>query len=315
MDVNCGVPQGSILGPLLFIIYINDFCNSSTLLSFVLFADDSNLFFSHKNPNILARTVNNELEKVTQWIRANKLSLNLQKTKYMIFSNTIESLNSDIILDNTPLENVSHIKFLGITVDNKLSWKPHIDAIRKTISRNIGIIHRLKSHIPESSLLTLYSSLILSYLNYGILAWGNAQSTLLNRLLLLQKKVLRIICSVPPRSHTNPLFFKYKILKIQDLYTFQLGQFMYNYNNNSLPCIFHSMFPKNQSFHNYPTRRSNEFHLPLLRTLLAQKTFIYTGPRVWNSFDKDIKVAKSLYSFKKKLKSSLLISYCRTDLS
>ena len=120
---------------------------------------------------------------------------------------------------------------------------------------------------------------------------------------------------MPPRSHTNPLFFKYKILKIQDLYTFQLGQFMYNYNNNSLPCIFHSMFPKNQSFHNYPTRRSNEFHLPLLRTLLAQKTFIYTGPRVWNSFDKDIKVAKSLYSFKKKLKSSLLISYCRTDLS
>ena len=71
MDVNCGVPQGSILGPLLFIIYINDFCNSSTLLSFVLFADDSNLFFSHKNPNILVRTVNNELEKVTQWIRAN----------------------------------------------------------------------------------------------------------------------------------------------------------------------------------------------------------------------------------------------------
>ena len=90
-------------------------------------------------------TVNSELRKVTQWIRANKLSLNLQKTKYMLFSNTIEALPTDIIFDDTPLEKVSHIKFLGIIVDSKLSWKLHIDNICKTISRNIGIINRLNS--------------------------------------------------------------------------------------------------------------------------------------------------------------------------
>merc|ERR1712198_275199 len=118
-DINCGVPQGSLLGPLLFIVYINDFCRSSNVLSFILFADDSNVFFSHDNPNTLVNTVNNELEKLTEWIRANKLSLNLQNTKYMLFNNTLEALPLNIILDDTPLESVPEINFLGITVDDK----------------------------------------------------------------------------------------------------------------------------------------------------------------------------------------------------
>ena len=314
-DIKCGVPQGSILGPLLFIVYINDFCRSSDILSFILFADDSNVFFSHDNPVNLVNTVNAELNKLTEWIRANKLSLNLQKTKYMLFSNTIDTLPTNIIFDDTPLENVSDIKFLGVTVDNRLSWKPHISNICKTISRNIGVIYRLKFHIPSSSLITLYSSLILPYLNYGILAWGNTHRNLLDRLLLLQKKSLRIICNTAGRSHTNHLFLENKILKVNDLYSCQLGQFMYNYNNNSLPQAFNNMFPKNQSFHNYPTRRSNEFHLPLLRTLLAQNTFIYTGPRFWNSLDNVIRNARSLNSFKSKLKSFLFQSYSNSHSS
>ena len=227
----------------------------------------------------------------------------------MLFSKSIEVLPIDIIFDDVHLERVSHTKFLGITVDDKLSWKPHIINISKIISRNIGIINRLKSHIPLSSLLTLYFSLILPYLNYGILAWGSAHQTLLDRLLLLQKKALRIICGVSPCSHADPLFVRYKILKIKDLFFFQLGQFMFNYNTNALPSIFDSMFPRNQSFHNYPTRRSNEFHLPLLRTLLAQNTFIYSGPRFWNSLSCDIKNSLSLNSFKRKLKNFLLNSY------
>ena len=314
-DINCGVPQGSILGPLLFIIYINDFHRSSDILSFILFADDSNVFFSNKNPHTLIQTINTELNKLTQWIRANKLSLNLQKTKYMIFSNTIDTLPSDIIFDDTPLECVSEIKFLGVTVDNKLSWKPHVLNICKTISRNIGIINKLKNFLPLSSLLMLYSSLILPILNYGILAWGNTHNSSLDKICTLQKKSLRIICNTAARSHTDPLFFKHKILKVKDIYSFQLGQFMYRYNNNSLPDIFNSMFPKNQTIHNYPTRQSNEFHLPRLRTLLAQNTFLYTGPKFWNSLDADIKNARSLSSFKHKLKFLLLksLNVCNTN--
>ena len=307
--VTCGVPQGSLLGPLLFIIYINDFCKSSDKLSFILFADDTNLFFSHRNPHTLVETINIELFKISQWIRANKLSLNFLKTKFMLFSKSIDSLPLNIVFDNNILENVPIIKFLGVIVDNKLSWKYHIDSICKTISRNIGVIKRLKSCLPMYSLLMLYSSLILPYLNYGLLAWGNTHQSFLDRLLLLQKRIIRIICDSTARSHTDPLFFNNKLLKINELYLYQLGQFMYKYDNKSLPSAFDSMFFKNQSVHNYPTRQSNEFHLPLLRTLLAQNTFIYDGPKFWNTIDIDIKNVPSLNSFKRKLKLYLLQRY------
>ena len=230
----------------------------------------------------------------------------------MIFSNSLNTLPSNITFDNIPLENVSHTKFLGLIVDNKLSWKFHIDKICKTISRNIGIINKLKFHFPPSTLLTLYSSLILPYLNYGILAWGNTQQTFLNRLLLLQKKSLRIVHNSAICSHTDPLFVDCKVLKIGDLYQFNLGQFMYNYNRETLPNVFDAMFLKNQSIHNYPTRRSNELHLPLCRTVFAQNTFIYNGPKFWNSLNDEIKASPSLNSFKNKLKLFLLKSYRNT---
>ena len=308
-EVKCGVPQGSLLGPLLFIIYINDFCQVSEALSFIHFADDTNVFLVHSDIDVLVRKVNSELKKVTNWVRANKLSLNVQKTKYMLFSNTVGTLSTDIVLDDTSLERISHFKFLGVILDEKLSWKLHIDYICNIISRNIGVINRLKLCLPKKSLLMLYSSLILPYHNYGLLVWGNTHQNLLDRVFLLQKKALRVICYSPIRSHTDALFASNKLLKFRDLFLFSLGQFMYMYNNNLLPDVFHSMFLKNQSFHEYPTRRSNEYHLPLFRTILAKNTFVYTGPSYWNSMHPDIKNAPSIYSFKRKLKVSLLQPY------
>ena len=146
-------------------------------------------------------------------------------------------------------------------------------------------------------------------MNYGLLAWGNAHQTILDKLLLLQKKALRIICQAGFRTHTDPLFYENRILKVKDLYFFQLGQFMYNYTYDLLPDIFRSMFMKNRSLHQYPTRHSDEYHLPLLRTSFAQNTFLYEGPKYWNSLFDNLKNAPSLNTFKKRLKSFLLLSY------
>ena len=125
--VRCGVPQGSILGPLLFVLYINDFSQSSNLLSFLLFADDSNIFYSHHDPQYLLNTLNAELLIVDNWIKCNKLSLNLDKTHFMLFSNTLKNLPGQIILDGTPLIRIHNSKFLGVIIDEDLSWKPHIN--------------------------------------------------------------------------------------------------------------------------------------------------------------------------------------------
>ena len=225
--VICGVPQGSLLGPLLFIIYINDFTKSSKTLSYILFADDSNLFYSHSNPNHLLSTINLELRNVLEWVNANKLSLNILKTNYMLFSNTLRDLPGDILIDGTPLTKVSSSRFLGLTFDDKLNWKSHTLNICKTISRNIGIMNKLKYFFPSSTLCTLYFSLVLPYLNYCIMAWGNSSQFHIDKITTLQKRALRIMHNTHIRAHTDPLFLKSKILKFSDLFYFQTGQFMY----------------------------------------------------------------------------------------
>ena len=165
-EIVCGVPQGSILGPLLFILYVNDITNASNVLDFLLFADDTTIVYSHKDINSKTDVVNKELNEVSNWFKANKLSVNASKTNYMVLGTphmtslkTCENFN--IVLDNTVLERVKCTKFLGVLIDECLTWKNHIDCISKTISRNTGVMNKLKFIIPSRILKTLYYTLIL----------------------------------------------------------------------------------------------------------------------------------------------------------
>ena len=227
----------------------------------------------------------------------------------MLFSNKINTLPDSIFFDNFVLNNVSITRFLGVLIDNKLSWKPHIDSICKTISRNIGIINKLKHFLPSRTLLTLYYTLILPYINYGIIAWGCAIQTQLNRILLLQKKALRIIFQTHYRSHTDILFFENNILKVGDIYLFQLSQFMFKLSKDDLPAIFSNMFRTNASVHYYPTRQRQYYHLPLTRTLFAKNSFVFSGPAYWNSLPQDFKESPNINIFKRKLKKMLILQY------
>ena len=241
-QIVCGVPQGSILGPLLFILYVNDITNTSNILDFILFADDTTILFSDKDLNNKSTIINRKLKKVSNWFKANKLSVNASKTNFMTLG-TSQMTNKikeefNIILDNTELDKVTSTKFLGIIIDENLVWKNHIDCISRTISRNIGVINKLKHYVPYRILHTLYCSLVLPFINYGILIWGKTSKCYLDKIAKLQKWAIRTITNSHYRCHTAPLFVKANLLNVRDIYTLELGVFMFRFDINDLPTAF-----------------------------------------------------------------------------
>ena len=174
-EIYTGVPQGSILSPLFFSIYINDLINVSNRLNFLMYADDTTIYFNLEEFDHLNKEgdINGELEKVNTWLKLNKLSLNAQKTKLMVFHRKQKHVDEiNVQINGTKIERVESFNFLGIMLNENLTWKSHIEMVGKKISKVTGILYRLKNIFPENVLFVLYNSLIVSYINYGLLLWG-----------------------------------------------------------------------------------------------------------------------------------------------
>ena len=160
--IRCGVPQGSILGPLLFLIYINDLCQVTNILDVILFADDTNIFYSHKDPNFLNTIVNTELHKLSSWFQGNRLSINVKKSNFVIFKSAQNRQNLDFsfFIDNNQIDRVEEVVFLRVILDQNLNWKSHIHNVARKISKSLGSIYKASFCLNEASLCTLYFSLV-----------------------------------------------------------------------------------------------------------------------------------------------------------
>lgn len=299
--VTKGVPQGSILGPLLFLIYINDLASCTSLYT-LLFADDTSFLISGKNMDEVIRLLNIELKKISYWFRTNELCLHPGKTKFMIFNKNESNINFDninIILDNnnenesdenklTKLSYVNSnseipaIKFLGVFIDPKLNFKYHIDTIHSKVSRSLYAINSAKHFICEKALKTLYCSLVHSHFSYCIPIWTCASKTSLNKIELLQKKAIRIISNANYNAHTVPLFKDFEILPIKEQAIHSSLTLMRDYVNHKLPNSFDNLWEKNDARAGRVLRNANLFNIPFIRLESHRNFPIANFPRLWN---------------------------------
>ena len=280
------VPQGSILGPLLFLLYVNDLYKASTKLLPVMFADDTNLFLSDKDIQNLFLKMNKELEKITLWFQSNKLSLNVKKTKFSLFhslrrKSIIPDQLPTLKMDNTEINREKVTKFLGILIDENLTWKPQISNVITKISKSIGIIYKARETLSKKLLKQLYFAFINSHLNYGNIAWGSSCKTNLASLYRSQKHAIRVINFKNRFTHTKPLFQEMKILNIYEINVFKILCFMFKCKNKTSPPIFHKVFqlkPTNK----YTMRSTGTVLEPICKTKLDQFSISFRSPHLWN---------------------------------
>ena len=314
LAIKTGVPQGSILGPLLFIIYLNDIAQACSFFHPITYADDTALFtaleFSLSNNQNSITDLNTELEKINVWFKVNKLSLNRDKTKAMLFHTVQKNpANVQVSIDGKSIEFVKEFKYLGITLDTHLSWKPHITQLAKKISRTNGILSRLKHFLPLVTLKMIYNSLILPYLSFGVIVWGTSAERLVN----IQKKSVRLIANSKYNAHTNPIFKSLSLLKIDDIYLLQLYKFTFKLENKTLPGYFsNQMFVRNNEMHTYDTRNADNFRIPLGRHALCDKSIRYIIPDIYNTIPDELKEkinTHSLSGFSRYAKNLLIDKY------
>ena len=305
----CGVPQGSILGPLFFILYINDLPACCNELEFILFADDTSIFFEHNDLDVLTSHLNVQLNNVSTWLKANKLSINVKKTKLMIFRPRQKTvpITRQIVLDNNALEQVDNTKFLGVYIGQHLEWKTHVNFIAAKISKSVGLLYKAKYYLPSKSLLTLYYALIYPYLTYCNLIWASNYVTNLQRIYLLQKRAVRAISKADYKASSKPLFANLKILDVFSIYSLQVSSFMYLYHNDALPISFTQIFQTGNQINRYSTRYSDFYRPHICRTNIKEFSILFQGPRIWNSLPNDIKNAPSFSIFKRMIKPFLRV--------
>ena len=309
LHINCGVPQGSILGPLLFIIYLNDIHNCSKILHFIIFADDTNLFLSNSQADKLINIMNTELLHLSNWFKSNKLSLNIDKTHFIDFSNRRKNNLSALPLsiDGVKISQVDHIKFLGVVVDDKLNWSKHIDFIKLKISKSIGILYKARKAFSINIMINLYYSIIYPHLTYCNIIWGSAKPIHLNKLLVLQKRAIRLCTYSLYCENTDPLCKKYHLLKLDNIHKYYVLLFMFKIKLNLLPhcCSFFIHF--NLSTH-YEFRNVPLFACSHYRTSIREHSISVFGPRLWNCLPAMLQSLTSIGMFKKTVFDYLLSS-------
>ena len=310
---NCGVPQGSIIGPLLFLIYINDLPKWLSLESLRMYADDSNVTFATSDMLGLEAQINTELKN---WLRANKLSLNMAKTEFMGISSRqkLQSLNDKTIninLEGVKINQTDHIKALGLNIDENLSWKEHIYAISKKVAFSIGALKQVRPFISMHTAIKIYKGLIELHFDYCSVAWDGLSQQLSEKLQKLPNCAARVITKSSYNTNSSYLLSSLSWDNLCVRRTKQKANLMYKCVNKLAPNYLCNMFtPRTLSFDLRDA--SQKLYLPKPRTDYLKRSFSYSGASLWNDLPEDIRTTKSLRNFKRRIDQWLPVSDSHT---
>ena len=302
-EIRHGVPQGSILGPLLFNLYINDFWQCLTFGNAVMFADDTNIIFKANDLYHLELMANEDLLSASEWLKENKLSLNVKKTNFMYFDLSKSKDTPKINIDTSDIEEVETQKFLGVTFDNKLSWKPHILNVISKLNSCLGASKRARPFLNRSSMLTIYHSLMKTHIDYCCTTWASwrprGNTNILKRLQAICNKFFRLTYSLERTDSVRNILLDNNILNVNQTYDFHLAQVMHKARANALPSPLQDLF------------RIGIFHPCLFSTKsnrIAQtrNSICQSAPRVWNAIPQNITQELEFPKFKTALKKYIL---------
>ena len=290
---NFGVPQGSILGPLFFLIFINDISFSMRSCKGKLFADDTCLLLHHKTIHTLVQNAEHSLTEISKWFKLNKLSLSLTKSNFILFHNTkrdpcawLKKLQSG----NEELPRVKVVKYIGLHVDEKLTWKNHIDEVYNSLTKYFSIFYNIRSFVDRRLARVIYHTCIQSKIKYGIEVYGSANETFLNKLQVIQNKLMKLLTKKERRYSTNLLHTELDILKVQDIHKHSVLQFVHKCKANKTISNFENYFTTRGEQHNRDLRNNNDLDQNRFAREHGRTTVQRIGSVYWNQLSDTLKV-------------------------
>ena len=298
----CGVPQGSILGPLLFLLYINDLPNCNLLSDVRMYANDTNLTFASSDPEELFSSLTHNLSNLKQWLDSNRLSLNVLKTKCLFtgtrYKISLHPSEPYICLDGHLIERVNSYKCLGVQVDETLSWEAHISDVVSKVAKVLAVLRRLRPICPQSTLVTIYKSLILPNLDYCSAVWGCIGNGLSQKLEKLQNRAARIVTGSGWDVRSAQILRALNWESFADRRARQLKSLMFKTANNLVPEYLSDKFTSVNTVHRHNLRGAqHNLFIPRPNTEALKKSFCYRGAVTWNSLSVEAKQATTLNSF------------------